>query len=103
MDKIAAQELSMLLNDKSVADLMTLRMELGSESEGRDAQDGSGEEEEEGDRVIEVETKPETRLRASTKGKGKGKAKRKASIEKVVQGTGKAKFYRTSTSTKVRC
>ena len=100
MDKIAAQELSMLLDDESVAgnneevvaDLMTLRMESGSESGGRDARDGSGEEEEEGDEIIKVETEPETRSRASTKGKGKGKAKRKASIEKVFQGSGKAKF-----------
>jgi hypothetical protein len=91
MDKIIAQELSMLLDDESVVgndeeavtDLMTLHMESGSESEGHDARDGSGEEEEEGDEIIEVETEPETRSRASTKGKGKGKAKRKASIEKV--------------------
>jgi hypothetical protein len=107
MDKIATQELSMLLDDKSVtgndeeavADMMSIRM--GSESEGRDAQDGSNEEEDD-DKIIDVETKPETRLKASTKGKGKVTAKRKIIIEKVPQGPGKAKFYQTSTSSKVR-
>jgi len=107
MDKITTQELSMLLDDesvagndeKAVADMMTLRMESGLESEGRDARDGSDEED---DKIIEVETEPETRSKASTKGKGKAVAKRKIVVEKVLQGPGKAKFYRTPTSSKVR-
>jgi hypothetical protein len=107
MDKVAAQELSMLLDDESVAgndedavtDMMSIRMGLGSESEGRDARDGSDEED---DKIIEVETEPETRSKASTKGKGKAVVKRKIVVEKVLQGPGKAKFYRTPTSSKVR-
>jgi hypothetical protein len=104
MDKIAAQELSMLLDDESVAgndeeavaDMMSVRMGSGSESEGHDGRDDSDEEEDD-DEIIEVDTEPETRSKASTKGKGKVAAKEKIVIEKVPQGPGKALVRPSST------
>jgi hypothetical protein len=110
IDELAAKELDMLIDgsdesasgevgadEADVADMVSVRMGSGSESEGRDGSD----EEEDDDEIIEVDTEPETRSKASTKGKGKAAAKEKIPVEKVPQGPGKAKFYRTLTSSKV--